>query len=182
MQYADMLMLLQGRGVDTENFDKLSRKTLCQLHKEIEERDVVLAYDKKICRLVRVAMSVKVLIIAEGYQLNEVKREYRNGSSIGKTKEWSISETRKRGENVSDAAIRGLREECGLKIRPDQLTILSLADEIDTHESSVYAGIVSSVCIQHVRLELPRMPWKGNRVIDDDGVKIHTRWSDLRKR
>ncbi len=176
MQYADMLMLLRGRGVDTKNWLKTPR----QLHKEIEERDVVLAYDKKKRRLVRVAMSVKILIKAEGYQLHELKREYQDGSVIEKLRPWSISETRKRHESVPDAAIRGLSEECKLVIRPDQLAYVLLPDEIDTHESSVYKGIVSSVCIQHVRLNLPCMPWKGARVIEDDGVKIYTRWLDLK--
>src|SRR3989344_4031273 len=156
MHYPDMLMLLQGRGVDTKNWLKSPR----QLHKEIEERDVVLAYDPKIGRLVRVALSVKILIIAQGYQLHEVKREYQNGTVIEKVREWSISETRKRGEKVPDAAIRGLWEECDLIIRPDQLITFYRADEIDTHESSVYRGTVSTSLIQHIRLKLAEMPWK----------------------
>lgn len=185
MNYTDMIMLLQNRGVDLKKLDE-GLKDSRQLHREIAERDVVLAYDSKLKRVVRIALSVKILISAEGRQLHEIGRTYApcvaypGGKTVTRVKEWSISETRKRRESVPDAAIRGLWEECKLAIRHDHLILFNLPDEIDTHESSVYAGILSSVCIQYVRLELPQMPWKGERTIDDGGVKIHTKWFDLR--
>lgn len=176
IRYDEMLMLLKGRGINVDTFDQVSRKTLRQLHEEIEERDVVLGYDKKLGRVIRTALSVKVLIIAEGFQLLEIKREHRDGTVIEKLKQWSISETRKRGELVFDAAVRGLSEECGLTVRPEELTEIRELREMNIHESSAYAGLMSAEFTDYVTLKLEKMPWQGDRVTTDHSVKIYTRW------
>jgi len=179
MSYRDMLTFLLGRGVDIDTFDSRSKKSLAQLHREIADRDVVLTYDKKNKRILRTAMSVKILIKAGGYQLHEVKRKYANGQVLEHLREWSISETRKREESVLDAAVRGLREECELDVRHDQLTPWHEYDVIDIHQSKVYEGITSCSVIQHVTLSLPERPW-GDRTIIDDGVEIFTKWFEYK--
>lgn len=178
MTYEAMLQLLSEGGVDVENFDRDSRKTLRQLYEEIQSKDVVLFRDKQTGRIRRVALSVKIHIRTKGFALYEMSRTYRDGTTLEQPKEWSISETRKRGESVTEAALRGLKEECNLTVTAEELEIEKLAapDRIDIHESTAYKGLQSCVLTQDVGLTLPRQLWRDGLTIEDNGMKVFLAW------
>lgn len=181
MTYDEMLLLLQKGGIDTETFDAISRKTLVQLYEEVQSRDVVLLFNEKTQRVIRCALTVAILIRvpSEGYQLRETGREFRNGTAIHILKEWSMSETCKRGEEMLQAASRGIREELGLEVDPLQFMQATKIWQQDflSYESTAYSGIRSHVMVQRLMLDLPERPWKEmTRVIEDNGTRVHLAW------
>ncbi len=160
VRFKYMLVWLWWHGVDVKNFDHRSRKTLVQLFEETVGKDVRLVFDKKRKRVVRVAMTATVLIIilSERLKLLEIRRKFQNGDIVEKTKEWSVSETCKIGEEITDAAIRGLQEELGLIVERDQLQLIvpKNGHEFQTYESEAYGRLIlSSTMLQRHVLYLP---------------------------
>ena len=178
MTYENMIALLRKGGVNVENFDHVSLKTLGQLFEEIENRDVDLVFHKDTGRVIRCAVTVAILVQVpnENLVLLETKRVYRNGKVVKRLKEWSMSETCKRGEELLDSAIRGVREELGLEIAREEIDVSWHQDFLE-HESSVYCGVRSHVMLQRLFLKMDTRPWKEEvRVIDDLGTKNHLEW------
>lgn len=179
--YVKMIALLKKGGIDTDTFNRKSCKTLYELFEEILHRDVVLAYVPQTGRIVRCAITAAILIRvpSERLQLLEVGREFiRTQKRHDKIKEWSMSETKKSGEELNAAAVRGLREELGLEISPKQLEPLWLGGhEFPMYQSNTYAGLWSYTMIQRFLLELPKRPWpEMTRVVEDGKTKIYLKW------
>jgi hypothetical protein len=156
-------VLSLGEGIDLAHFDQASVKPLRLLYQETQRRDVVLMFNPRTGRVERHAQSVRTRI----YELQaqrvwyEVARTYPSGRVIKKKKDFSTSETRKRGESSIDCAVRCNLEEMkpiweniGFMPSASELTPKFEPDQVDAHESSVYSGIRSIVTIQWFDLYL----------------------------
>jgi hypothetical protein len=198
MTFESMIKLLkkgkdkEGKPLDLTRFGRpgTGTKSLEDLHNESLGLDMTLYHIKERLlgtagRILRVARSVKIYITATEvtptgvveYKLVEVERR-RDGILIGGPKPWSISETRKRNEQVPGAAIRGLYEELGLIVTADQLEFpLTPSDVPDLHESSVYPGILSLSLIQGLALHLTkRVGGKRMIIIKDNDTEVLLKW------
>ncbi len=121
MAYEAMINTLSSaKDVDLKKFGQKGKKTLDDLYKEIQQRDVVLVTDAK-GRALRVALSVKVIIHGgpradvTSHRLHETMRELRDTTKIRKKKPWGLSETRRRNEeDPAETVIRGIYEEFGI--------------------------------------------------------------------
>lgn len=180
--YGKMIALLEKGGIETATFDIRSRKTLRDLFEEIAHRDVVLAYVPPTHRVVRCAITVTILIRvpSQRLQLLEVGREFiRTNERHNKLKEWSMSETKKTGEELHAAAIRGLREELQLEVAPEQLKLAvpRRGHEFPMYLSNAYEGIWSYVMIQRFTLDLPEKPWpEMTKTVVDGTMRIYLQW------
>lgn len=175
--FEDMLELLSSGGIDITDFDQRGNKTLKDLYKEVAERDVVLFKDPVSGRIVRHALSVKLIIKTSDAWLLETKRVYANGTEVQMIREWSISETRKRGEDALDCAIRGVYEELGVIVGdPTELKNRLVFDEETEHESKVYPGLLSRVVIRRFEWHMPRRIHEHGTIVRDGDVQIYLRW------
>ena len=170
-------------GVDVWHFDRLSRKTLDQLLEEVENQEVTLTYDAVYRRVVRIPLTVAVLIrvLSENVWLRETKRVFRNGDVDEKLKYWSMTETQRKGEEILAAACRGLREELGLIVTPNQFNLYHpILQFYPKYLSTAYHGIWTYSVITRYTLDLPARPWPEEvKVIVDNGTEIHFKWVPL---
>lgn len=171
-------LLSRGKGIDVNTFDEVGLKSIDDLLKEWNERDVDLILNSR-RELVRSAVSVKILIWCADFHLLETRRIYREGQVVEKLQEFTISETVKRGESLFKAAIRGLIEE--LNMFEFDLSKLKQAQQIyqdkDYHPSTVYPGVFSEVTSFRFELEVPKpFDLKLGRVVKDNGVETHLEW------
>ncbi len=188
MNYEEMIDLLRSGGIDVDTFDTRSAKSLSDLYKEIEDREITLHIHKD--RVTRVALTVKIMIVIGGIEyIRQLKRVYPSGKEVVRKGFASITETRRRGESSYTAVIRGMQEECGIAIDethiriPSPETRLYLSEnygiddpqqEVDEHESTVYEGLITIGHVEYFEVHLPSRPWPEDvRIIDDCGVKIH---------
>lgn len=188
MDYDKMIAILRAGGVDTDTFDSRSAKSLRDLHAEISSKEVVLQLYKG--RACRVALTVKILIVINRLEyIRQIKRVYPNGKSVHRGGIASISETRIRGEHLTDTVKRGMEEECGIVIDDSQIRMPTINDhlymsdnfqisemiqKVDEHDSSVYEGVLSVSSVDLFEVHLTERPWKDEiRIIDDNGVKIY---------
>lgn len=172
------LEFLTCGGVDTETFDSRAHKTLSNLYHEVKEGDVVLRIGID-GRIRRVAQSVRVLIHNGEMALCEVSREYTHSGFISRERrDYTVSETRQRGERERDAAVRGLAEELNItlgdhrQLIPDPQYQLQMPKE---RPSSVYPDIISAVTVTKYDLVLERIFPKGC-VVEDRGTKVTLKW------
>lgn len=179
--YEQMLELLRRGGINTDQFNDESLRTLNDLYRELE-KDVTLVINAE-GRVARHARSVKVAIESvDGYELVEIAREFlEKGQKLEHAvpKPWAVSETRGRDELPLKAAERGLREEYGLLPHEYHLMYDPLnegVDAVDIHESSVYKGVLSVVTIQRFRIMMPERKWASGRVLKDGNIRLHLQW------
>ncbi len=152
MDPVEFLKLLESGGVNVCGFNDKARKLLIHLYNEVCDGDCTLALING--RIIRSAVSVKILIKSPTMQWLETAREYDNGPvdhrRSKKLQGFTLSETVRRTEKPLNAAIRCLAEEGGnyspnLEVLKDR-TIHG--EPCPVSESSVYPGIISvtSVC------------------------------------
>lgn len=187
MSYDQMIEFLRHHDVDLDTFDARGAKSLKQLHEELQS-EARLAYDEAMKRVCRTSNSVRITVTAEGrrYSLRETERVYPNGHRVPKGSDWTVSETRKWHETPNEAAIRCLKEECGLRVPPQRLEIphwsKSTPGGFEMHPSSVYPDLWTYTVVDWIEVHLKR-PWKRMaRTIDDCGVKITLVWVDRSSR
>ena len=183
MSYEEMLALLREGGIDTDTFDQKSLKTLKQLHDEIVAFDIVLVHDHMRGRISRVATTVRVRITAQEdhFLLVEKKRVHPNGERSRENFDYSISETRKRGEGTSAAVVRGVWEECGIVINEGMVEYNAWywpTRRESYYPSSTYNGIWTFAMYDVANVKLPCLPWKA-KIVEDNGVQIHLEWIEL---
>lgn len=178
MTYDEMLDIIrQDETIDVENYNRTStRKTLLDLYQEVVERDVVLLYlhDKK--RVARCSTSAVVFAYSHRHNCRyiEIGREFPSGDKVMKRKSWSLSETRKLDEDMTDAALRGLREEWKLEVTKSDLhlSILNL-QEYFIYPSTAYPGIWTYSMTSPFELPLFELPWPEEiKEVYDNGTKI----------
>ena len=178
----EMIVWLHDHDIDVVNFDKKGLKTIRQLWAE-HQREVVLRWDAAKERVLRVALTARVVLVVGDSVLREVKRVYPRGEVLMKDW-WSISETRYKKESSPDAAIRGLRDECGLTVTESQLDgdkWAGLAGEPpEPYKSTTYPGIWTSAIPEWIEVRLDQRPWEDPPIIQDDGVRIHLAWDTYR--
>ncbi len=170
--YTDMLATLRKGKIDTENFNSVSRKTLFQLFEEIVLRDVVLVFDEATGRVIRVAITVAILITVPslGAYYLELGRTTR-GKWKPQRKEWTMTETKRVGEEILAAAVRGLQEELGLLVSSDQLEYVT--QSFHEYPSTAYHGLWSHTMVQRYTLALPSLPWPEQiKEFDDNGTGL----------
>lgn len=185
--------LREAKEVDIENFDRDSPRTLQQLHDQIAGRDVKLIILKSsmpvapemVGRVLMVRSSVKVLFAAEQHVLLEEKRVYpANKTRLQpivreSLKDFSISETIKRGETPICAAGQGMWRELQIPVFNDgEFDQASWPDgEIQPiRESTAYRRFLAQEIIHRVSLIWPERLWGEGRIYPDEGTEIHTRW------
>lgn len=166
-------------GVVVETFDSRAHKTLADLYNEVKEGDVVLTYGKD-RRVRRIAQSVRVLIHNGEFALCEISREYTHSGHVAhERRDYTVSETRQRGERELDAAVRGLEEELGFKLGdPAQLIAdpQHLLQETKEHVSSVYPDIISAGTTTKYDLILERQIYPNGFVVVDRGTRVTLNW------
>lgn len=157
------------------------RKNFNDLCTEVQKKEATLIEYRG--ELLRYASSVKIIVDADGYRLLHQATRYTGEETFTeRVQEFSISETRIRGEYLQETAIRGLQEECGLAISPQDIDLESYLclDGHDLHVSSVYRGLKSCSFNQWVRVKLPERPWtESSKVLDDVGKQIRVGWYRL---
>ena len=192
MEYADLTSFLTASGVDVEELDQ-GPKDSHQLLQEIQKKEVTLQCSAG--KVWRIAETVKIVVrIGDEHDpefIKQTARIYPGGKHVAMKGFATITETRIRGEELSEAVIRGMREECGLTIAPEQITMPNALDclkmehigiseygqRIDAHRSSVYRGIWSVANVSLFEVRLPKRPWPENlRVIRDGDVLITLRY------
>lgn len=185
MDPVEFLKLLESGGVDVCSFNARARKLLIHLYNEVCDGDCTLKLING--RVIRSAVSVKVLIKSPTMQWLETAREYENAPPercrSEKLQGFTFSETVRRGEKPLNAAIRCLAEEGGnfninlaaLKDRTIHVEPLSVS------ESSVYPEItsVTSICRYKYyasdNMEFTKLPYaEGNEVLvaNDNGTRV----------
>lgn len=179
------LQLLKSGGVDVCSFNDRARKLLIHLYNEACCGDCTLSLVNG--RIIRSAVSVKILIKTPKVKWLETSREYENGPVERRRSEklqgYTLSETVRRGEKPLNAAIRCLAEEAGnYSPNLDALKDRTIHGEpCPVSESSVYPGVISvtSVCryVYHAshREEFPKLPAvEGTEFcfIHDNGTRV----------
>jgi hypothetical protein len=126
----------------------------------------------------RGASSLKIYIRVGDYVLRETKRDYGNGDVDERVRDYAISETWMRGEELRQGALRGLLEELGIRIRTFLLKLRHNEMTYDRHPSSAYQTLESAVVTYRVDLTLKKRPRaiRFGRIIVDNGVRIHVAW------
>lgn len=166
-------------GVDVGTFDSRAHKTLADLFLEVKEGDVVLTHGTD-GRVRRIAQSVRVLIHNGQFALCETSREYTHSGYIAnEQRNYTVSETRQRGERELDAAVRGLKEELGFILGdPAQLIVdpQHLLQQTNERPSSVYPDIISAGTTTKYDLILERQIYPNGFVVVDRGTKVTLQW------
>jgi hypothetical protein len=151
--------LLERDGLPRPAFDRRSIKPFSELEEEDGRGEVrfILRNGKDIVALRRRAV---VLARTDSYQYLEVERLHlkkgvwmSNKNLRGHVKPYTLSETMRwsppdegpdRSEDAVRSAIYGAFEECGVKIRASDLTLVTFDNKLPApRPSSVYAGILS---------------------------------------
>lgn len=178
----EMIDFLRKGGVDVDTFDQQSPKKLDELFAETKKREVILSnnYRGRVCRI---AMTVKVLLYAEGrYLLKERYRIYPNGRRVEKHDPGSFSETRIQGERSDETVIRGMREECGIEVTKKDLVLIPDSPEMprrQEYESKAYAGLLTLAHVEWMAVTLPKRPWEEKyKFLEDNGTKIFVEWEE----
>jgi|GEM_PF-5729446 len=188
MKHIDLISFLMAGGVNVKELDR-GPKDSHQLLQEVEKKEVKLVHSEG--KVWRVAETVKIVVrIGDEHHpefIKQTARIYPDGKHVQMKGFATITETRIREEELSETVIRGMREECGLVIAPEQIAMPNALDclkmehlgipeygqKIDAHPSSVYSGIWSVANVSLFEVRLAKRPWPENlRVIDDGGVLI----------
>lgn len=198
----------KGKRIKVWLFNWFGLKTLFDLFMEHCEDDMRLIR-RSDGRIVRCAWNVKVHIETPTRRLCEVKREYARNpvlwwffwwmlwlfakpSVLIKKQDFAISETRKRSETPEAAALRGVWEEMGILIPPDELKPLTLLTPLapgdPTRESRVYMDVLSLNTTECFIWNTKEAFWetsdylrdisKNGLIITDHNVLIYLKWFD----
>lgn len=169
----------EGRPLDIENFDSVSPKKLAQLFEEQKNREVTLELrNGRICRL---ALTVKIILFAEGYMLKEKYRKY-NGVEVVKNDPESYSETVIRGEDLFEAVKRGTWEEIGVRVDKSQIYFDSYTkpEKSAPYESRAYKGLQTIAHVVRFIVSLVERPWtERERMINDVGAEVCVVWVNV---
>lgn len=134
--------LLRTNKIDLKAWGKDKAKPAPSLYKELREKDCGLEYIGKGELRRRVdPITVEVYYIDEGRQLwrlKEEKQEFGDGR-VRVRPYWGVSEKRKDGEDLNEAARRAMKEELGI----DNVAPVSLErnEEEDVRSSQSYPGL-----------------------------------------
>lgn len=167
--YEEMIKLLSmAKGVDLETFDAKGARSLMNLYMEIQQRDVLLTLNEK-GQADKFSQKVEIIItdLTRNARWLETQRRYPNGTIVSKLQEFTIRETRKRGESGLKAAQRGLLEELHyVPYSHSELQLLHEPESKNTSKSSVYPGILSTVTTTRFEMHTERFPCRqGEQVI-----------------
>lgn len=152
--YEDFLRLMSagktktGKPINLEAFMRNSAKTLRDLYEETQQRDVIVQRDPDTCRIHRISQNVTILVSNPEIFTTwlEVERAYPSGKRIKKLQEFTIRETRKRGETPEECALRGLQEELGFVPIGGEFKFWEEGGEIiSTYDSTVYKDVETHV-------------------------------------
>lgn len=185
MDPVEFLKLLESGGVDVCGFNDRARKLLIHLYDEVCSGDCTLRLVNG--RIIRSAVSVKILIKSPIMQWLETAREYENGPVERRRSEklqgYTLSETVKREEKPLNAAVRCLAEEAG-NYSPDLGALKDRTihgEPCPVSESSVYPGIISVTSLCRYKyyasssekfLKLPSAEGEEVCVTDDNGTRV----------
>ena len=189
MDLEEFLKLLESGGIDVCTFNDRARKLLIHLYDEVCSGDCTLSLVNG--RIIRSAVSVKILIKSPTMQWLETAREYENGPMELRRSEkiqgYTLSETVRitdRGtEKPLNAAIRCLAEEAGnYSPNLDALKDRTIHGEPSpVTESSVYPGIISVTSLCRYKYyasssekfsKLPSAEGEEVCVTDDNGTRV----------
>lgn len=140
-----------GETLTIGKVDILGHKTSAHLLAEVNSTEVYLYRDETTGRIIRFALSGKLLIEDKesGWVFCEIAREYPNGFKVSKIKKHGLSETRRKGEYYRESLMWGILEEMHIFVKPSELEefipqiVGNTIVRSEEHESSVYYGIVS---------------------------------------
>lgn len=176
----DLFIDFLNRGmVNTKTFDSRAHKTLSNLYHEVKDGDVVLRIGID-GRIRRVAQSIRVLIHNGEMALCEVSREYTHSGFVShERRDYTVSETRQRGEHETQAAVRGLYEELEFILGDSKQLIMDPQYQLQMPKerpSSVYPDIISAGTASKYDLILERPIYPNGFVVVDRGTKVTLKW------
>lgn len=129
--------------------------------------NIVCAVDKlKRCRLIE---SRQVFTDSKGNTLKNI-----DGSNRVKFRKLksSLSETIKITEEALEGAVRGIEEELGIKINPDDLVLIE--EQVEFRESNSFAGLKTRYEVSRYRWEMPSKHYRSTYK-DDRQIKLGER-------
>jgi hypothetical protein len=177
--YSDMINFRRYSRADVQRFNENSFKSLRRLYNDIHHLDAALLWHKD--RILKVSNSVQVLIASTSHYICEKYRQFDKGipgyeDGIFPTNcPYTVSGQRKRGEHARHAVVRELRQETGLRIKPNDpnLVDLSVCDEqTRIRPSRVFYDTDSLVIRRRYQLVLPEDVRIPNPLNKDNGVRV----------
>ncbi len=182
MTRKEMEDLLRRGNVDVDNFDQNSEKSLDELFEELRSHEVDLRHVPEDgvnpAHIARSAITVAISIFApmDRVKYLETGRKYRSGKTSMRPRDWTITETLRRGESFHCTAVRALREETGLDVdnMVCKLYLTPFQDWPQPYDSSVYHGIKTHAMIHRVELWCLELPWNETfRLIHDQSKVVY---------
>jgi hypothetical protein len=135
--------ILKAHGVPVEKWGINAAKSVNHLQKEIDNKECYIDYIGPEKELVRFVEFVGINVTYKNFILKEDRQEFVDGRIRRRDMQSSVSEKIIHGEDPKIAAVRGMEEELGLKIDPNQLRGESKLTYYDTSVSKSYPGLKS---------------------------------------
>lgn len=111
----------------------------------------------------------------EKFRLIEEKQILEGGEERKRGYQF-VSETMKKDENPSEAAVRALAEELSINDPELKFEATPDLDELKTKESSTYVGMECTYHVRHFKTEIPIRLFKQRYVEVEAGTATHFTW------
>ncbi len=139
---------LQDSGINISQYGKCAAKTVKDLLKEIQDKEIILINDKNgnLLRKVRVG-SIDIFytnLKEEKFFLREEKQVFKDGRERRRNLPGSVSGKIRTNEDPKESVIREIQEELGI---PTRLNVFEEEKRIEKVQSPSYPGLTSEYLI-----------------------------------
>ncbi|MFH1367030.1 MAG: NUDIX hydrolase [Patescibacteria group bacterium] len=155
LQKEEIILLLKKYNIPFEQWGKGESKIIEYLFREIERGETVLTEENG--ELLRNVCGVGIDIYFKNeknrFKLIETRQQFSDGRTRKRPKlENSVAEKIKNGEKPSETALRALKEELGLEVKPEAIKFVCTDKNIRDPQS--FPGLKSRYIIHHFTINI----------------------------